>query len=238
MAKTCCFNGKSPTIALHFHSQTRTPPLQLRKQHCSNSYTPSSRNTCAIYNMVREKNETPQVLKIAVSGVTELLRLFSPPQQTSVLSDDIEKQNNDSTVSSVEDVLIIIKSDYDNDYFVTGNFTSSIYTENCIFEDPTIKFSGRDLYARNLKLLVPFFDCASIKLLKIEKEVESDTNFLRASWKLRTNLKLPWRPLIAIDGSTSYELNEDFKIVRHVESWNVSALEAVLQIFKFEKPGG
>ncbi|XP_024637931.1 uncharacterized protein [Medicago truncatula] len=231
MAKTCCFNGKSPTIALHFHSQ-------LRKQHCSNSYTPSSRNTCAIYNMVREKNETPQVLKIAVSGVTELLRLFSPPQQTSVLSDDIEKQNNDSTVSSVEDVLIIIKSDYDNDYFVTGNFTSSIYTENCIFEDPTIKFSGRDLYARNLKLLVPFFDCASIKLLKIEKEVESDTNFLRASWKLRTNLKLPWRPLIAIDGSTSYELNEDFKIVRHVESWNVSALEAVLQIFKFEKPGG
>ncbi|AES61265.1 DUF2358 family protein [Medicago truncatula] len=239
MAKTCCFNGKSPTIALHFHSQTRTPPLQLRKQHCSNSYTPSSRNTCAIYNMVREKNETPQVLKIAVSGVTELLRLFSPPQQTSVLSDDIEKQNNDSTVSSVEDVLIIIKSDYDNDYFVTGNFTSSIYTENCIFEDPTIKFSGRDLYARNLKLLVPFFDCASIKLLKIEKEVESDTNFLRASWKLRclpsslsmlicniwiyffkhfiipqcrTNLKLPWRPLIAIDGSTSYELNEDFKV--------------------------
>lgn len=162
--------------------------------------------------MVREKNETPQVLKIAVSGVTELLRLFSPPQQTSVLSDDIEKQNNDSTVSSVEDVLIIIKSDYDNDYFVTGNFTSSIYTENCIFEDPTIKFSGRDLYARNLKLLVPFFDCASIKLLKIEKEVESDTNFLRASWKLRTNLKLPWRPLIAIDGSTSYELNEDFKV--------------------------
>lgn len=65
--------------------KTRTPPLQLRKQHCSNSYTPSSRNTCAIYNMVREKNETPQVLKIAVSGVTELLRLFSPPQQTRYL---------------------------------------------------------------------------------------------------------------------------------------------------------
>jgi len=65
--------------------KTRTPPLQLRKQHCSNSYTPSSRKTCAIYNMVREKNETPQVLKIAVSGVTELLRIFSPPQQTRYL---------------------------------------------------------------------------------------------------------------------------------------------------------
>lgn len=29
--------------------------------------------------------------------------------------------------------------------------------------------TGRDLYARNLKLLVPFFDSASIVLLKIEK---------------------------------------------------------------------
>jgi hypothetical protein len=31
--------------------------------------------------MEREKKETSQVLKIAVSGVTELLRLFSPSQQ-------------------------------------------------------------------------------------------------------------------------------------------------------------
>jgi len=25
-----------------------------------------------------------------------------------------------------------------------GNFTSSIYSENCIFEDPTIKFRGKN----------------------------------------------------------------------------------------------
>lgn len=71
-------------------------------------------------------------------------------------------------------------------------------------------------------------------------DVDSDTNFVLASWKLRTNLKLPWRPLISIDGSTVYELNEDYKIVRHVESWNISAVEAVLQIFSFKSknPGG
>ncbi|CAJ2628569.1 unnamed protein product [Trifolium pratense] len=201
MAKICCFNGTSTKLPLHSHSQ-------LQKQHCLNSKTPNSRKTCAIYNMGKEKKETSQVLKIAVSGVTELLRLFSPSQQPS----DIEKQNNEFPVSSVDDVLIIIKSDYDNSYFVTGNFTSSIYAQNCIFEDPTIKFSGTELYERNLKLLVPFFDCASIRLLKIEKDVESDTKFLRAYWKLRTNLKLPWRPLIAIDGNTCYELNEDFKV--------------------------
>ncbi|KAK1314163.1 hypothetical protein QJS10_CPA06g01556 [Acorus calamus] len=47
----------------------------------------------------------------------------------------------------------------------------------------------------------------------------------------RTYLKLPWRPLISIGGTTLYELNDNFKIVRHVESWDVSALEAIGQIF-------
>ncbi|XP_061375343.1 uncharacterized protein LOC133317468 [Gastrolobium bilobum] len=236
MATICWFSGKPPPLPLHYQLG-RFHGMQYRC--CSNSNTPNSRKTNTSFNRKRE-TETPQILKIAVSGVTELLRLFSPSNQTSVLSGDIEKQRDEFSVSSVDDVLMIIKSDYENAYFVTGNFTSSIYAPNCIFEDPTIKFRGRELYARNLKLLVPFFDCASIRLQKIEKDVDSETNFVLATWKLRTNLKLPWRPLISIDGSTYYELNEDFKIVRHVESWNVSALEAVLQIFafKFENSGG
>jgi hypothetical protein len=36
------------------------------------------------------------------------------------LSSDVEKQNNEFSVSTVDDVLIIIKADYDNSYFVTG----------------------------------------------------------------------------------------------------------------------
>ncbi|KAI5566632.1 hypothetical protein BDE02_13G033600 [Populus trichocarpa] len=50
-----------------------------------------------------------------------------------------------------------------------GVFTSTIYDEDCIFEDPTIKFQGTKLYSRNLNLLVPFFDCPSIGLQDIEK---------------------------------------------------------------------
>ncbi|CAN1133222.1 hypothetical protein LINPERPRIM_LOCUS30527 [Linum perenne] len=92
------------------------------------------------------------------------------------------------------------------------------------------KYSGTDLYSRNLKLVVPFFDDPSIRLQSIEKDVNSMTNIL-ATWKLRTYLRLPWRPLVSINGVTVYELNEDFQIVRHTEIWNVSALEAMGQIF-------
>lgn len=83
----------------------------------------------------------------------------------------------------------------------------------------------------------------------------------------RTYLKLPWKPLIKIDGTTVYELNDELKvgreenvfhkvgtyscilhmlvhhtffslpsqIIRHAESWSVSALEAVGQIFSPSK---
>ncbi|XP_024017316.1 uncharacterized protein LOC21389611 [Morus notabilis] len=137
----------------------------------------------------------------------------------------------DFSVSSVDDVITILKSDYQNAYFVTGIFSSEIYAEDCIFEDPTIRFRGKELYSRNLKLLVPFFDSPSVGLEKIEKDITAEPNFVVATWKLRTYLKLPWRPLICIDGSTVYELDDEFRIVRHAESWSVSALEAIRQIF-------
>ncbi|KAJ6762901.1 hypothetical protein OIU79_023612 [Salix purpurea] len=223
-------------------------------------------------NKSQTRTKTPQILKLAVSGVTELLRVFSFPGK-----ERLEKVNNkdrdEISVSGIDDLIMILKSDYEKAYFVTvksglgvvhlcshhplnlflpvfsvlvllildllGVFTSEIYDEDCIFEDPTIKFQGTKLYSRNLKLLVPFFDCPSIGLQNMEKGVNSETDFVLARWKLRTYLKLPWRPLISIDGSTVYELDNKLKIVRHAESWNVSALEAIGQIFtpSFDRPG-
>ncbi|XP_011005690.1 PREDICTED: uncharacterized protein LOC105111904 isoform X2 [Populus euphratica] len=189
-------------------------------------------------NKSQTRTKTPQILKLAVSGVTELLRVFSFSGK-----ERLEKVNNkdrdEISVSGIDDVIMILKSDYENAYFVTGVFTSTIYDEDCIFEDPTIKFQGTKLYSRNLNLLVPFFDSPSIGLQNIEKGVNSETYFVLARWKLRTYLKFPWRPLISIDGSTVYELDNKLKIVRHSESWNVSALEAIGQIFtpSFDRPG-
>ncbi|KAJ0078645.1 hypothetical protein Patl1_23353 [Pistacia atlantica] len=57
----------------------------------------------------------------------------------------------------------------------------------------------------------------------------SNNDFVLATWKLRcclflklinckyplicrTYLKLPWRPLISIDGNTVYELNDEHKV--------------------------
>ncbi|ERN20370.1 hypothetical protein AMTRI_Chr03g140310 [Amborella trichopoda] len=176
-----------------------------------------------------EKEEAPQLLKLAVNGVTELLRLFSP-QNTGLKSVNYTR-GDEVSVYGVNDVLGILQSDFEKSYFVTGNMTVAIYAENCTFEDPTIRFHGRDLYKRNLELLVPFFDEPSLILHNIEKAVGCETGRIVASWKLRTYLKLPWRPLVSVEGMTVYDLNDDFKIVKHAESWNISALDAIAQLF-------
>ncbi|KAG6618204.1 hypothetical protein I3842_Q120700 [Carya illinoinensis] len=119
---------------------------------------------------------TPQILKLVVSGATELLRLFSSSSTYNKNRVSDEKRE-EILVSGVDDVMTILKSDYENAYFVTGAFTSAIYAEDCIFEDPTIKFQGKELYSRNLKLLVPFFDHPSIGLQKIEKVVILNVKF-------------------------------------------------------------
>ncbi|KAK4382755.1 hypothetical protein Sango_2841800 [Sesamum angolense] len=114
-----------------------------------------------------EGAQTPQLLRIAVGAVTEFLRLFTPAGRErhvsvcvfsvffflvpwTVLVDDEWK--DEISLSNVDDVLSIIRSDYEKAYFVTGTifevfevvglFTSAIYADECTFEDPTIKFQA------------------------------------------------------------------------------------------------
>ncbi|XP_073005031.1 uncharacterized protein [Typha latifolia] len=215
---------------------TASPPLSSSSRHPntistirSSSLFPrqSRRFRCSAGSP--EGSGAPPLLKVAVGGVTELLRLFSPKDSR---EDAVGIREEVSLPRSVDDVLGFLAADYERAYFLTGNFTPDIYAEDCLFEDPTIMFRGRARYAQNLDLLVPFFDDPSLELEKIEKGCNNELNFILATWKLRTYLKLPWRPFIAIGGKTTYDLDKDFKIVRHAESWNVSSLEAISQIFK------
>ncbi|TYI16630.1 hypothetical protein ES332_A08G267900v1 [Gossypium tomentosum] len=194
-----------PNPILHLHRTTTQSPLNLHRVHggarwCCCSVSPENEN----------KTRTPPLLRLAVSGVTELLRLFSSSAQGNRADYQLKTEDRDeNSASDIDDVLRILKADYENAYFVTG----------------------KELYSRNLKLLVPFFDSPSIRLQKIEKGANMEIDFVAATWRLRTYLKLPWRPLISVNGSTIYELDEKLKIVRHAESWDVTALEAIGQIF-------
>ncbi|XWS65171.1 hypothetical protein CRYUN_Cryun05aG0069000 [Craigia yunnanensis] len=133
-----------PNLILHLNWTTTQSPLNLQRVHGARccSATPENEN----------KTKTPQFLRLAVNGVTELLRLFSSSTKDGKLTlssflflvdDELNTGDKDGiSVSDVADVLRILESDYENAYFVTGYFTPAIYAEDCILEDPTIRFRG------------------------------------------------------------------------------------------------
>ncbi|KAG2491666.1 hypothetical protein HYH03_010035 [Edaphochlamys debaryana] len=128
-----------------------------------------------------------------------------------------------------------LEGDYRKAYFVTGVLDDSIYDPDCYFADPTIAFSGVALWKRNLALLTPFLEAPRVALRGMRRlgRDEEGAEVVRAEWRLTTGLKLPWRPLVDIEGATEYTLNQESnRIVRHVEFWAVSGTEAVLQIFR------
>ncbi|XP_044976395.1 uncharacterized protein LOC123443893 isoform X3 [Hordeum vulgare subsp. vulgare] len=223
---------------------TRPSPLPSPRLSVPKSHRPLLGVRCGSGSPGSGDDGAPPVVRAAVSAVTELLRAFSPKKPSpAVEAVDAESESP----RSVDDVVAVLEADYRRAYFLTGNFTLGIYAEDCLFEDPTIKFRGRSRYSQNLDLLVPFFDSPSLQLENIDKPalfgcslqllktcmqgLRVDTKFIIASWTLRTYLRLPWRPLIAIRGNTTYDLDEEYKVVRHAESWDVSALEAIGQLF-------
>ncbi|XP_062186919.1 uncharacterized protein LOC133890533 isoform X2 [Phragmites australis] len=217
-AKPSALPSGSHLSRAELHQSVRRSHVFLRKQ--------SHRRRLA--GVVRAAPEAPSVVRAAVGAITELLRALSPNKKP---RGDAGGAEPGPPLGGVEDVVAVLEDDYRRAYFLTGDFTPSIYAENCLFEDPTIKFRGRSRYSQNLDLLVPFFDSPSLELENIEKGSRVETKFVKATWKLRTYLRLPWRPLIAIRGNTTYDLNKDYKVIRHSESWDVSALEAIGQIF-------
>lgn len=215
-----------------------TPALQMIKKSPTLSgrrRQPLSRTIVPMRGMhaicaAKKVQESPFLLKLAVGLVTELLRIFTTSQERSSFVSG-STTPHEVSVADIDDVVAVLESDYKRSYFLTGEFMKSIYAEDCWFIDPTIRFRGRDLYQRNLQLLVPFFVNPSLDLCGIEQGFKGDAKFIKANWYLRTYLKLPWRPLISLEGSTIYDLDDSLKIVYHVESWNISAFEAVTQIF-------
>ncbi|KAH8491218.1 hypothetical protein H0E87_023383 [Populus deltoides] len=86
-------------------------------------------------NKSQTRTKTPQILKLAVSGVTELLRVvsFSGKERLEKVND---KDRDEISVSGIDDVIMILKSDYENAYFVTDFLFLDITLPSCFGLQP------------------------------------------------------------------------------------------------------
>jgi hypothetical protein len=149
-------------------------------------------------------------------------------------------------------VLAALRADFlERQYFVTGVVSDGIYDDDCLYADPTVAFRGRELWKRNLALLVPLLEDPAVELKELHRlpkgavgvAADGSVQFasggaaaptvLFAEWRLTCSLRfLPWRPYIDLNGTTTYALHVDCnRVVAHVEGWDLSGGEALRLLF-------
>lgn len=113
-------------------------------------------------------------------------------------------------------------------YFVTGNLTQEIFEDDCRFVDPTNDVTGLKRYLSALNIL---FDPSksSVSLLGIQLV---DGKTIVADYEAQGVLQLPWRPVVKpYRGHIVYNLNKDGLVQKQEQTWDISALDALLETF-------
>ncbi|KAH8088716.1 DUF2358-containing protein [Aureococcus anophagefferens] len=128
--------------------------------------------------------------------------------------------------------------DFGNEYLWSGKITPELYDEDCVFTDPTLSFAGLRTFEANLanldfwiESLVPegrrrvdLFDLAL---------VPGATDRVRAKWRMLGALRLPWGPVLDLNGTTTYTLGGDGgRISSYDETWDMTAGDALGQLLR------
>lgn len=129
-----------------------------------------------------------------------------------------------------------VRADYEERmYLWTGDIDENLYDEDCTFTDPTLSFEGLATFQRNLAALQPILTTV-VKSPLVELygcELDESCNEVRASWRMKGDLALPWQPTIDLKGSTKFvydPISAGGRITQYIESWDIEAGAALMQI--------
>lgn len=106
-----------------------------------------------------------------------------------------------------------------------------IYTADIYFRDPVNTFKGKLNY-RIIFWTLRFH--ARLFFTTIGFEVHSIAHptpeTIVVTWTVKGVLRLPWKPTLLFNGTSTYSLNPEAKIYRHIDTWDRSP-QAILQQF-------
>jgi hypothetical protein len=187
-------------------------------------------------------DETSGVVKAIVSSLTAAVNALFPPKP---LTDDelavrtawrAERESAPALTSAA--LLEGLRLDFDRQYLFTGAIDPNLYDDDCVFTDPTLSFRGLATFQRNLASLRPVLDAllgeTRVDLYSLSLSAEGPATVATAKWRMAGGIRLPWRPRIELVGQTRYTVDPARKgrIVRYDESWQSSAAEQLLALFK------
>jgi Uncharacterized conserved protein (DUF2358) len=173
------------------------------------------------YNDTRSGSQSSKGI---VSLLTNLINAFSNPKApTRPLL---------KTPSTPLELMERIRDDYvQHNYLWTGAIDVSSFCPNCRFTDPTLSFTGTDVFLNNVQNLMPIINalvgtCES-KLLSIELT----NGFVVTRWNMVGELtNVPWKPCIDVVGQTKFWYNENCQVYSYDERWEIPLARALLQL--------
>lgn len=136
---------------------------------------------------------------------------------------------------STLDMSKIIRSEYENIFWITGNMNMDLWEDNCVFADPFSSFGGEGStlrFKRNADALGSLVLNPTIKITECTTTTDPAGDIVKVGWIFSSTLKLPWRPVLAAAGVTSHYLSaQSGKIVRYEESWRSNPWDVVKRLF-------
>ena len=134
---------------------------------------------------------------------------------------------------SISDLAEILRKDWREDnnkgYYVTGRLTANVYRDDCLFDgpDPDMPVRGIRKYMNAASQLFEYKSTTS-ELLSLR--IHEGT--VVARWRFIGTMRLPWKPkLPAFTGTTVYFTDSSGLIHKHIETWDISVLQAFIQVF-------
>jgi hypothetical protein len=116
-------------------------------------------------------------------------------------------------------------------YFLTGDLSTDLFRDDCVFEDPTNRVASLSQYQKALTVL---FDPERSNIEIVEPlQVNEFKNTISGRLRSRGYLKLPWNPHISTYETTvTYTVDpETGLIVRQDQTWSKAASQALRESF-------
>ncbi|MGD2181076.1 DUF2358 domain-containing protein [Lusitaniella coriacea] len=122
------------------------------------------------------------------------------------------------------DILQTLKADYQR---FPNNPTYEIYDPNVYFKDPLTEFRGLTRYQSMIQFMKTWFKDVCLTLHDIHRTGQK----VKTEWTLSWTTPLPWTPRIVIPGHSELLLNDEERIVSHIDYWHCSRFNVIKQHF-------
>jgi hypothetical protein len=113
------------------------------------------------------------------------------------------------------------------------DLTYDIYTSDIYFRDPVNTFKGKFNY-RIIFWTLRFH--ARLFFTQIQFDVHSvdhaTIDTILVTWTVRGVLRLPWKPQLLFNGTSTYKLNAAARIYEHLDTWDRKPSEIVRQFWQ------